>query len=86
MAFPITAVPAVTRERFPLNSFAINGNLVGVMILCLANVLNLSVRNMYTMPFTLFCKSFDGTNYKWCSWYGHQNISRNCSVYNPDNV
>jgi hypothetical protein len=43
MAFPIPAVPAVTRARFPLNSFAIDGNLVDVMILCLTNVLNLAI-------------------------------------------
>ena len=34
-ALPIPAVPPVTRTRFPLNSFAINGNLVAmIMILC----------------------------------------------------
>ena len=33
-ALPIPAVPPVTRTRFPLNSFAINGNLVAMMILC----------------------------------------------------
>jgi hypothetical protein len=32
MDLPIPAVPAVTRARFPLNSFAINGNLVDMMI------------------------------------------------------
>ena len=33
-ALPIPAVPPVTRTRFPLNSFAINGNLVAIMIIC----------------------------------------------------
>ncbi len=32
-ALPIPAVPPVTRTRFPLNSFAIKGNLVAIVII-----------------------------------------------------